>query len=508
MKFAIENGLYKSIFDNTFDGIAYCEIVFDENKRPVDFIHLKVNKNFESLTGLKNVVGKKITKVIPGINISNPELLDIYSRVSLTGEPVRFESHVKQLNRSFLISVYSPKKGFFVVVFQNITEQKLLEDHLEDVRKATVNLIEDLSIEKDKAILSSISEGLIAFDNNRKIVVINPTAKKMLDWDLNDFEDQTFDTLPFVNEFGISLSLSNQMSDITNMADSIGMSSFYYLVNKDKTRVPVMVNITPIKIKDQIIGVLLTIRDVTNEREVERIKSEFLSLASHQLRTPLGICKWYAEAILDDAVFRTCPKTIQNYLKEIYKSNGRLITLVNDLLSVARIDQSKIEQKPKLISVTRIVKKTIKGMRIIAKKYDITLNLEIKKANIPSTYLDPIRIEEVLENLIANAISYSDQSGFINVVVDYKQDQISIAIIDTGIGIGLDDQKKIFTKFHRSKIAENKNTEGTGLGLYVAKSYVSDWGGEIKMKSCLGKGSTFIITIPITKEKHEKDINY
>lgn len=147
MKFAIENGLYKSIFDNTFDGIACCEIILDANKHPVDFFYLKVNKNFESLTGLKNVEGKRATEVVPGIATSNPKLFNIYGQVSLTGDPVRFESYIKQLNRSFLTSVYSSKKGFFVVVFQNITEQKLIKEHLEDVRKATGNLLEDLSIQ-------------------------------------------------------------------------------------------------------------------------------------------------------------------------------------------------------------------------------------------------------------------------------------------------------------------------------------------------------------------------
>lgn len=513
MKLDIENGLYKSIFDNAFDGLACCQMVFDAKENPIDYIHLKVNKNFEKLTGLKNVEGKKITNVIPGIVTSNPELFYIYGQVSLTGKPQRFETYIKQLKRWFLISVYSQKKGFFVVVLQNTTQQRLIKNYLEDVQKATANLLEDLCIEKDnlkrsmakdEAILASICDGLVAFDINRKVMIINQVAQTMLEWDTKFFEDQKFDTLPFVDEVGQSLSLKKQMLDITNRTDNLGISSFYYLVRQDKIKISVMLHITPIKINNEIIGVVLVIRDVTHEKELDRIKSEFLSLASHQLRTPLGICKWYAEAILEDAIFKTLSKTTQNYLREIYKNNGRLITLVSDLLSVARIDQNKIENNPELINVTKTVRKTIKGIRILAKKYKIVLHLEIKTANIPDTYIDPIKIQEVLENLLSNAINYSNKSGSINVVIDYKNDQISIAIIDTGIGMGVDDQKNIFTKFYRSKIAASKNTEGTGLGLYVAKSYVTDWGGQIKVKSSLGKGSTFLVTIPIIKENMKK----
>lgn len=509
MKFAIENNLYKSIFDNTFDGLACCEMVFDANKNPIDYIYLKVNKNFEKFTGLKNVEGKRVTQVIPEMAFSNPELLEIYGQVTITGQPQRFETYVKPLKRWFLISVYSPKKGFFVVVFQNITDQKIIKDYLEDVRKATANVLEDLYIEKenlehsmakDEAILSSIGEGLIAFDTNQNVMIINQVAQTMLECDTKNFEDKKFDILPFVNEAGKSLSLVDQLQDVANQTSKQSINSFYYLVRKDKTRISVMLNITPIQINTEVIGVVLVIRDITLEKEIDKIKSEFLSLASHQLRTPLGICKWYTEAILEDDVFKTFSKTTQNYLKEIYRNNGRLIALVSDLLSVSCIDQGKVPNNPKLISVPSVIKKTIQGMSVLAKKHGITLHLEIMQTNIPKTYLDPVKIQEVVENLIANAVTYSNPSGSITVCVNYLDHEILISIIDTGIGICPKDQKNIFTKFYRSKTATSKNTKGTGLGLYVAKSYVTDWGGQIKVKSSLGKGSTFIITIPVKKE--------
>lgn len=120
----IPSDQYETLFDNLIGGLAYCKMIFDEQRNPVDFIYLDVNKNFEKLTGLKDVIGKNVTEVIPGIKESNPELFQIYGRVSLGGKPEKFEIYLPTLNLWLFVSVYSPENGFFVAVFQNITEQK------------------------------------------------------------------------------------------------------------------------------------------------------------------------------------------------------------------------------------------------------------------------------------------------------------------------------------------------------------------------------------------------
>src|SRR3989338_1533963 len=164
---------YKSIFDNMTDGLAYCQMVFDAQENPVDWIYIKVNKNFEKLTGLKNAEGKKVSKLIPGIGAANPELFEIYGQVSLTGKPKEFETYVKPLSRWFLVSVFSPQKNFFVALFQNITNRKQIEEKLEDAKIAARNVLEDLDIEKsrveiahakEEAMLLSIGDGVIAMD--------------------------------------------------------------------------------------------------------------------------------------------------------------------------------------------------------------------------------------------------------------------------------------------------------------------------------------------------------
>src|SRR3990167_5787719 len=152
---------YRSLFDNMTDGLAYCQMIFDVQEDPVDWIYIKVNKHFEKLTGLKNVEGKKVSKLIPGIGASNPELFEIYGQVSLTGKPKEFETYVAPLSRWFLISVFSPQRNFFVALFQNITDRKQIEEKLEDAKIAARNVLDDLGIEKDKVEIARAKEGAL-----------------------------------------------------------------------------------------------------------------------------------------------------------------------------------------------------------------------------------------------------------------------------------------------------------------------------------------------------------
>ena len=121
---------YRALFDNTIDGVAYCEMIYDEQEKLIDWVYIEVNKNFENLSGLKDVLGKKITEIIPAFRTSHPELFDLHGRVAMGGESVRFETHVEELERWFLVTIFCPKKGYTVDVFQNITERKTMEAEL------------------------------------------------------------------------------------------------------------------------------------------------------------------------------------------------------------------------------------------------------------------------------------------------------------------------------------------------------------------------------------------
>lgn len=278
----------------------------------------------------------------------------------------------------------------------------------------------------------------------------------------------------------------------------------YQYSRRDGTKFPVAITVRPVS-SGKTGGAIEVFRDISHELEIDKAKSEFVSLASHQLRTPLGIIKWYLEALHSEKYFEKAPTVIKDYYDEIYKSNERVLCLVRDLLSVSRIDQGRAKNSPVSFDLTTEVTEIVKQMQIVARKKEITLTLTIKDPHIPFVYMDCLRFHEVIENLIVNAIEYTMSGGFVFVSVGRIEESIFIRVKDTGVGLSDVDRKKLFTKFFRSEKAVIQNPEGSGLGLYVVKAYVEDWGGEITVESVEGKGSTFTISLPIT-QTNQKDL--
>lgn len=376
----------------------------------------------------------------------------------------------------------------------------------EDSNTAMLNVMDDLEealstmkIEraKDDAMLASIGEGVIATDNKGEIIVVNKTAEKILNLKSGNLIGHSIIDLPLEYESGRPITFKKRPI-YHALSSGKQINTICYYTKKNKIRIPLAINATPVKLAEKIIGAIDVFRDITTEIEMDRAKSDFVSLASHQLRTPLGILKWYIEAIIKEGIATKIPKSVKDYLNEIYKGNERLLCLVRDLLSVSRIEQGRVKDNPQSVNITQIVKDIVKEMNIFAIKDKIKIDLKVRHSRIPSLYIDPLRFREVIENLLTNAIVYSNANETVEIVIDQKDKQLFIAVTDKGIGIPKNNLKNIFSKFYRTDIAIAKNTEGTGLGLYVAKSYVEGWGGKITVTSVEGKGSTFTVTLPIT----------
>lgn len=397
---------------------------------------------------------------------------------------------------------------------------ELLSKSQDETKRAMLNVMEDLEsaksvIElekaKDEAMLASIGEGLVAVDNNRRIMVMNTAAEDLLGYKIKDMLGHEITDVRLEDEHGDLIPLKKRPT-YAALASGKPIHTTCYLVRKDKTSFPVAITVTPIKLNGKIIGAVDIVRDITHEKEIDKAKSEFVSLASHQLRTPLGIIKWYVEALENEDYIKNSPPTIQKYFKEIYKSNERILCLVRDLLSVSRIEQGQVKNDPKLVNLIPIVEEIVAQMLILAQKKNVTLNVHISSRQLPDITIDVLRFHEVIENLISNAIEYTLASGKIDVTIDQINDKLVISVKDTGIGISAADQKKLFTKFFRSENSIKHNPEGSGLGLYIAKSYVEGWGGKITAESSEGKGSTFTMSLPITKPSakggvDEKNLN-
>lgn len=229
---------------------------------------------------------------------------------------------------------------------------------------------------------------------------------------------------------------------------------------------------------------------------LSKAKSEFISIASHQLRTPLTAIKGYVSMILEGS-YGKMPEKAKSRLENVFTSNERLIDLVNNLLSISRIESGKIKLEPEKASIEEIIDGVIFDLKINADKKKIALNFNKPKKPIPDILLDKDKIRQVILNLIDNAIKYT-QEGSIDVMLEVLTRKLKIKIIDTGGGMEKEELTKLFQSFSRGTVGTKTHTEGAGLGLYIARLFVEMHKGKIWAESeGKGKGSTFYIELPI-----------
>jgi len=240
-------------------------------------------------------------------------------------------------------------------------------------------------------------------------------------------------------------------------------------------------------------------RDITKEKQIDRAKTEFVSLASHQLRTPLSAINWYAEMLLDGDA-GVLNKDQKQYVGEIYSGNQRMVDLVNALLNVSRIELGTVAVEPVDLDLIKEAKSVVGELRpqIMAKKQVFTENYE---KSLPTIKVDQKLTRIVLQNLLSNAVKYTPDGGKVDLSLKVKGKDVLIEVKDTGYGIPLASQSKIFDKLYRADNVREKDTEGTGLGLYLVKSVVETSGGKVWFESVENKGTTFYATLPLAGMK-------
>jgi signal transduction histidine kinase len=235
--------------------------------------------------------------------------------------------------------------------------------------------------------------------------------------------------------------------------------------------------------------------DMSKLRELERSKDNFLSLAAHQLGTPLGAVRWYTQMLLSGDMGKISAK-VKETMQEIEENNQRMVDLVNKLLDVSRIDQKSVKETPQTVQLEKLIEQVIKNLKIHAFQKKVTVSFTPPQSPTNPITIDPDLLREVITNLVANAIKYNKTPGTVHILLEEKWDLFTISIKDTGIGIPQADQDKIYSKFFRAGNAKTKVTDGTGLGLFVAKSYLEGWGGGVEFTSKENEGTTFTITLP------------
>lgn len=370
-------------------------------------------------------------------------------------------------------------------------------------KKIQEELIEERDIAK--AIVASMGEGLLVLDTLGNIKLINPAAQVLLETSEKEAVGQQWAVFgkAYVGNREIDFeersavrSLKTGKVKITSIADD------HYYVTRSGRKFPVVAITAPLKRNDKVAGIVKVFRDATKEKEIDRMKTEFISLASHQLRTPLSAIKWFVELITDTS-FGTLNDKQQEFIKHIGNSTERMIDLVNSLLNISRIESGRIIVDPHPTNLLDLLKSVLTELKkkIELKKHRLIVSTH---PNLPLIMVDAKLIRHVYVNLIDNAIKYTPEGGELRIIISRKDKEVISQITDNGYGIPAAEQSKLFQKFYRGANIVKYITEGSGLGLYLVKSIIESSGGKIWFKSEEGRGATFWFSIPIEGMKAKK----
>jgi signal transduction histidine kinase len=248
-------------------------------------------------------------------------------------------------------------------------------------------------------------------------------------------------------------------------------------------------------------GILIILHDKSREKLVERMKTEFVSLAAHQLRTPLSAIKWTLGMFLDGDL-GTLTQEQREFVSKTYQSNERMISLINDLLDVTRIEEGRYVYKSSLISLVDLVDSVIKERKEEIKKKDIKLSFKKPLRELPRVMIDAEKIKIAIENFLDNAVKYTPPGGKIIVSLRHLKEnkEIEFSVKDTGVGIPEDQRDRVFSKFFRGANVVRMDTEGSGLGLFISKNIIESHGGTVWFESKENEGTVFHFVLPEAKE--------
>lgn len=350
--------------------------------------------------------------------------------------------------------------------------------------------LDEISTEKDKieVILKSMADGVIAFDAKGKSTHINPAAVKMLSVDRRVH----YSFSEFFERYGLELDFNEVLNNKEGISEEFAVGD-----------TAIKLRFAPYKTESMVTeGIIAVFQDVTVQQKLDLSRREFVANVSHELRTPITNIKSYSETLLDNEI--DDPEIQKNFLGVINKEADRMARLVQDLLVLSQLDSSKSGLKFEKVNLNKFVNDVINTMSIEAKKKNQILTFIESGKNI-SVFLDRDRINQVIVNIVSNAIKYTPEKGTISIITGQQKDFAYIKVTDTGMGIDKKDLPKLFERFYRVDKARSRKQGGTGLGLAIAKEITEAHGGSIHIDSIYNKGTAVTIKLPLKHTEDKKD---
>ncbi len=358
---------------------------------------------------------------------------------------------------------------------------------------------------RDEALLSTVRDGVVAIDRNGKVMLFNKAAEEMLRVPAQNAIGRVFSDVWSIEQNNGQMVANQDRPMYKVMQSGIPLKTAdYYCVRRDEagtviSRFPIMQEILPVVVNGQTMGVVNVFSDIEHEKEIDHMKTEFISRASHQLRTPLSAIRWFTEMLLAGD---TGPLTDdqKECAQDIYESTQRMIELVDSLLNISRVESGRIIIAPKPTDMTDLINRVVEGLKLKIDQKRQMLAISVHR-ELPKIDLDPILISQVYINLLSNAIKYTPIGGDISIFVSRNGDDLVSQITDSGYGIPKTQQDRVFQKFFRGDNAAKVETDGTGLGLYLVKAIIESSGGEVWFRSEEGEGTSFWFSLPMTGMK-------
>jgi len=380
---------------------------------------------------------------------------------------------------------------------------KSADDESDNDNKAFRNLANELSAvaSKSEVVINAIGDGVVAIDNQGIIQLINPAAQSIIGWGKQDAVALSYRSVfKLVNQKDESLDpLMDPIQQALNSNQEIRTNNLSLMTNSGKK---IMISLVASPVGEIGSGVITVFHDITNEKAEEREQAEFISTASHEMRTPVASIEGYLGLALNPQTAQVDSRA-RDFIMKAHASAEHLGFLFQDLLDVAKSDDGRISNKPRVVNLVTFVKEVVQGLK--QKATDKGLQLVFKpmpeystEKHIAPSYsvnLDNDHIREIVNNLVENAIKYT-LKGEVVVDVTGDEEHVTISVKDSGLGIPAEDMQHLFQKFYRVDDKNTRNIGGTGLGLYLCRRLTEIMGGRIWAESTYSKGSTFYVELP------------
>lgn len=381
-------------------------------------------------------------------------------------------------------------------------------DEFEDIGNSFNSLADKLSkiiqgLENDRAIavseknkfseiLSSMIDGIIALDFNKNILFLNKSSEELTGYRETEVHGVPIEKIIrlFADQEEIQPKTYCQES-FNQTARLVGKGGRQTKINLVTTQVGGTVQTN--------LSCILILHDLSKEEELEQMKLDFVSMASHELKTPLTSIVGYLSVFLNESK-NSLPKENFDLLQKAFTAAQQLQTLIQNLLNVNKIEREQLSVSPQPTDYPAILSKVVEDLRGQATQKSIILTLIPPTGNLPKVLVDPIRLGEVVTNLLANAINYTNPGGRIEISTKISPVEVETTVADTGIGIPQEAIPHLFSKFFRVSNQLQKASKGTGLGLYITKSIIEKLHGRIWVESEVGKGSKFFFTLPVVTQ--------